>query len=319
MINQSDNQYRRVSYLCVGCKTRRSVIVDQNLHLDREELKINGLAPYIDIHTDYDGKMQEEHGIKLFIDSNFHARSNDLLSTGKPKGKGIPGLPSPSMSIQSKKLMYPSISWNSLELSSKQHNLGFFVINTEPTTDQIDSDIIEMSSKLGTVTANINFRQSKLSESELENSRKWIRVLLDWIETTAALNSKLVPSIIRYIDTHNEGGPSIVDQLAIPILLDNSAKIRLKEDKDILEDIIGTTIQNPFNVGVFYPNQSVDYESFFLIKDKLSKKRFTRMSKITSGIMTESSNTEKTSDAFILFFFQLFDNDSIEYQVAQLL
>jgi len=223
------------------------------------------------------------------------------------------------MTIERKKLMYPSISWNSLELSSRQHNLGYFVINTNPTTDVEDNEIYEIKSTLGTVVANINFRLSKLSKEELENSRSWIEILLDWIETTASLNTKLVPGIIRYIDNQANEIPNLVDQLAIPILLDRSAKIRLKDDKDLLEDIIGTTIQNPFNVGVFYPNQNVDYESFFVIKDKLSKKRYEHMSKITAGIITDSSNVEKTVDAFIMFFFQLFEKDSLEYRVTQLL
>ena len=316
----TENKLRKVSYICVSCRTQRSVIVDKDLHLDRDELKINGLASYIDIHDN--GSPETEHGVKLYIDAHFIVRSNSVLMSPRKKinrTTSLPSLPSPVVSLHSIKLVYPSKSWNSLEISSNQHNIGYFVINTDPSISPEDKITEHLESSLGTVTATISFYREHLSLQELSNSKAWVEIMLEWIENTASLHAKMLPSIIRYIDKHTNSPPNVVDQLSIPILLDKSAKIQLKDNRQILQEIVSTTIQNPMNIGMFYPDKSVDYETLFLIKDKLSKRGFISMSSCVQGMLKEASNFDKALDAFVLFFFELVQQDSINYKVSHLL
>ena len=81
-----------VSYLCSSCSQTRNLNIDKVVHLQRRELEINGLASYIDVHARKDGT--DPHGSKLFIDRNFHVRTNNALKV-KTVAKSASAIPMP--------------------------------------------------------------------------------------------------------------------------------------------------------------------------------------------------------------------------------
>jgi hypothetical protein len=254
MVNEPDNMlvnaYRRVSYICSKCKTKRDVIVDQMMHLSRAELKQNGLAPYIDIHENLKTSSQDEHGMRIFVDTHFHVRSNDPMVRDEPIHEitaKLPGLPMPKMAINNKKILYNSISWNSLELTSESHNMGFFLINPDPSLTETDNKVISINSPLNTIGVKINYQESRLSKEYLENCNEWLSHLIKWIELTASLNIYIIPSLLFYIDIQHVRPPSVSDELIISILIDASAQIHARSPDINVNQIMDDSTNFPYH------------------------------------------------------------------------
>ncbi|MHA2249560.1 MAG: hypothetical protein ACXAD7_04310 [Candidatus Kariarchaeaceae archaeon] len=318
------NVYRRVSYLCSSCNTKRDVIVDQSMHLSREELKKNGLASYIDIHEDFNTEREGEHGTKLFVDTHFHVRSNHPMVKVKniqasQQTKKLPGLPLPKVSINNQKILYNSISWNSLEISSQTHNIGFFLINPEPSQFATDNRVINVNSPLDTVNAKITFQESKLSRDFLKNSLEWISNLVKWIELTASLNIVIVPSVLFYIDIHHVRAPSVSDELVLSIMIDASAQILLRHFEENLEDIIGIESNFPYKKDSYFPLLGLNMEAFKFVSSQLELREYQNIITIVHKLQDLSTVPEQYVSTFVHLFFDLFRNNSLDYRVSYLL
>ncbi|MHA2091920.1 MAG: hypothetical protein ACW98K_13795 [Candidatus Kariarchaeaceae archaeon] len=298
MVSEPDdmlvNAYRRVSYICSKCKTKRDVIVDQMMHLSRAELKQNGLAPYIDIHENLKTSSQDEHGMRIFVDTHFHVRSNDPMVRDEPIHEiaaKLPGLPMPKMAINNKKILYNSISWNSLELTSVSHNMGFFLVNPDPSLSETDNKVISINSPLNTIGVKINYQESRLSAADLENCNEWLSHLVKWIELTASLNIYIIPSLLFYIDIQHVRPPSVSDELIISILIDASAQILL----------------------------GLNLEAFSIITQYLRINKYLSIMQLVRNLGQPSELQEQYLSTFVHLFFDLFRKDIIEYRVSYLM
>lgn len=319
-------KYRRISYVCSICHASRSVIVDESMHLNREELKKNGLASYIDIHHDFKKDEAEEHGVKLYVDFNFGVRSNDPINlrTPKPiKPSKVPvvGIPAPAINLHIEKLLEHSITWNSLELSSYSHNVGFFLVNVMPSTSNIDNLVVEIKSPLESVIANVTFQASILQDEQIAYSTKWMTILVKWIELTASLNIPLIPSILRYIDYNHIRMPTLTDELIISILMDNTAMISLKKsDMDLKAVFSGKYNISKNEEEGFFSLAGMNYRSLAIVATKLESELFIRIEDIVSELLKNGGElVQKYIDSFTFLFFDLFRDDALEYKVSYLL
>ncbi|MDH5403346.1 MAG: hypothetical protein OEZ01_09040 [Candidatus Heimdallarchaeota archaeon] len=312
-----ENIYRRVSYLCKGCKITRSVIVDQSIHLEREELKENGLASYIDIHENIRIDASDEHGVKLFVDHNFQVRSNDLLQGRQELKQNLLGLPTPQMKLSKYKILTYTNSINSILLTSRQHNLEIYTISNNPSSDE--NNPIVINSPLGAIIIQVTFKTSNLTDLEQNSIIEWLKILTEWVESTANLNIKMMGSIINYIDKQGIVTPDVVDQLVLPIVLDSTSRLQLLNKDLIVERIMGNTAKIALTRGYFTPSKDVDYETMFLISDQFQNKGFVRIKKVVDNIYDNAIEKETALETFLILLFELMNEDLIKYKVSYLL
>lgn len=323
LIDSETGAYRRVSYICGVCNLKRDAIIDEIMHLNRKELSTSGLAPYIDIHEDERNPGKGEHGMKLFIDHNFHVRSNSVMTNAlrKPRNSNVPGLPQPKFSLNTTKMVYLSRSWNSLELSSTVHNVGFFIINPEPTSDVKDLLITRIESPLKTVSVNISFQKSALEAEFIDYCVTWLTYLIKWIEMTPSVNVIVIPRLIFYIDYFNTRSPTPSDELAISILLDSSAYVRMplqEMDQDILK---GKPIY-PLDQAE-KPRDStligINLQAFDILVQVLKLDRYIQINEILALYLKHPTLKDQFIDTFVMLFIDLFRQDKLEYKVSYLM
>ncbi|MFV2014083.1 MAG: hypothetical protein ACC656_01520 [Candidatus Heimdallarchaeota archaeon] len=298
--------------------------MDQQKHLSRRELNLNGLAPYIDIHENSEKPEIPEHGMQIFVDFNFHVRSHyPMTRTAIPAKSSIPGLPAPTLTINQTKMHYDSNSWNSLSLSSQSHNIGYYIVNSDPTITPEDGVIANFDSAMKSVSFNVNYRISKLSKEFIVMSHKWLHLLAKWVENTASLNLDILPRLLVYIDQNVARNPDESDELSISILIDSSAAIKLERSIDNIQPIkhsINLLLQQwknfKFNDTVLGLNVPI-YEFMLSV---LNSKRFIDIVEILEIVKTADENIKNQFiDTFIIIFFDLFRSDKIEYMVSYLL
>ncbi len=323
--DEPKRKFRLVSYLCAQCRVKRDLVVDQQKHLSRRELTLNGLAPYIDIHENTKDPELPEHGMQIFVDFNFQVRSNNpmIKKARTPNKMSIPGLPTPSIDINQTKMSYKSQSWNSLNLSSQVHNMGLFIINQDPTLTPEDGFISDFESQLKSVSIKVNYRTSLLTEEFIYMSHQWLMLLAKWIELTASLNTILIPRLLIYIDQNVAKAPDESDELSISILMDASAAIKLVKNVGNLQPIkhsINALIEHwkDFKYKNTVLGLNIPIYEFFLTV--LNSGKFIEIIHIIEVVKSvEETVRNQFIDTFILTFFDLFRSNNIEYMVSYLM
>ena len=212
---------KKVSYLCVTCSQTINFGMDAEVHLARQELKINGLASYIDVHPDKEGK---DHGIKMFIDPNFHVRTNHKLEPkSAQKKKSL--VPMPGFKTTNLNTKYPWKTWAKLELSLNTENIKFFLeLDREASTEEhtIKSEI-QTTSTLGLVDCKVDAIVGENEFQSFEFIATWMQSLCNSLELAAAIHVDLIPEVLRYIDTHVYRQITKMDETIIAILIDKAS------------------------------------------------------------------------------------------------
>ena len=194
---QSD--IRLVSYLCSECSQTRNLNIDRVVHLQRRELEVNGLASYIDVHARKDGT--EPHGSKLFIDKNFHVRTNNALKV-KTAEKSKLSIPMPGMKITNLTTKYDWTSWTKLELELRSESLKFLLEHEkELDADHIGYEITIIS-ELGSVESKINAVIPETAPEQKEYIAGWMQSFVNKMELASSLHRDLIPEVLRYLDHH---------------------------------------------------------------------------------------------------------------------
>ncbi|MCE7734852.1 MAG: hypothetical protein GPJ54_08255 [Candidatus Heimdallarchaeota archaeon] len=321
---EPERKFKFVSYLCSQCSVKRDLFVDEQKHLSRRELNLNGLAPYIDIHENYKKPEIPEHGMQIFVDFNFHVRSNyPMTKTASPPKSSIPGLPAPVVAINQIKMHYKSTSWNSLNLASQSHNIGYFIINPDPTIVPGDGVIANFDSALKSVSLKVNYRISVLSKEFIMMSHKWLFLLAKWVENTASLNMQILPRLLVFIDKNVARSPDDADELSMSILIDSSASIKLEHKIDNVKPIkhsISLLVQQwkkfKFSDTVLALNIPI-YEFMLSV---LNSGKFVEIVEILEIVKTVDEHIKNQFiDTFIIIFFDLFRDNNLEYMVSYLL
>ncbi|MHA2029622.1 MAG: hypothetical protein ACW99Q_09555 [Candidatus Kariarchaeaceae archaeon] len=313
-----------VSYLCTQCGVKRDAVLDEDKHLKRRELNTSGLAPYVDIHENIKKPDEPEHGMQIFVDINFHVRSNHPMSKKREKPKlSIPGIPAPTVSINQIKLQYNSNSWNSLNLTCTGHKVGFFIINTDPTINLDDGVIADFEAQLKSVSLQVNYRTSHLTKEFITMSHKWLHLLSKWIENTASLNLMLLPRLLIYIDNNGAKEPDTSDELSLSILIDSSAAIKLSQHVKNLAPIkhsINLLLQQwknfKFTETVLGLNVPI-YEFILSVLNSDNHIEIVELLDIVSSVDEKTKN--QFIDTFILIFFDLFRANNLDFMVSHLL
>ncbi|OLS25092.1 MAG: hypothetical protein HeimC2_19640 [Candidatus Heimdallarchaeota archaeon LC_2] len=222
-MSSRSERIKMVGYICGTCKKQRKLTLNADVHLKRRELSINGLASYIDIHTDSEGK---RHGAKLFIDPNFHVRTNSALKLKKPpaSSSGGPSIPLPGLKTKNLTTRFNWDSWDSLELNLKGENIKFLLeIEDSGTEENRSITIISTKSELESVTCEVRPTLEDQSPELLEYMEGWLKKLCDVIELASSLHVEIVPEILRYIDHHVYRRITYNDGIVMSILVDRAA------------------------------------------------------------------------------------------------
>jgi len=263
-----DEPLREVSYLCTHCKQTRRLKIDPDLHLQRREIGINGLATYIDIH----GEKDEVHGVKLSVDQNFHVRTNSLIKIAQKKETAKTMIPIPGLKIKELNTNHVWNSWTRLELESKGGNIKFVLENDGQNKKMFMEK--EYQSSIGAVTCKICHIKDDLEDSKelMQNTGEWIQAFIKYLELAPDLHVDLIPEILKFIDDRAHFPPSYTDEQILATLMDRSAI--LIPYSDSLEKIAkyGETIRVP----------NVDSKDVAKIADKLSRIKQLKMSDIQS-------------------------------------
>ncbi len=261
-----EEQLREVSYLCTHCKQAQRLKIDPDLHLQRREIGINGLATYIDIH----GDEEDVHGVKLSVDANFHVRTNSLIKISRKKQSSAPLIPIPGMKIKELNTRHTWHSWMRLELESKGGNIKFVLENDE--TDAKPYKEQEYKSSIGAVTCKIVHVDDPYGDSDelMNNTGEWITVFIKYLELAPDLHVDLIPEILKFIDDRAHFPPTYTDETILATLMDRSAI--LIPYRESLQKIAryGETIRVP----------SVDSKDVANIAKKLSTLEQVKMSEI---------------------------------------
>lgn len=214
-----------ISYLCSECGRTRNLNIDKDVHLNRRELTINGLASYIDVHADKNGKAR--HGQRIFIDKNFHVRTNNVLKVKeaspsvKKTSSGI--IPTPGFKTKNLTTKYPWDSWSYLELDLKAEGLKFILELEKPEEKNIIGSRITTVSELGSVVCNLDAIVKDNAPEVIEYITQWMSSFCNSLELAASIHVDLIPEILRYIDHHVLRRPTFTDNLVIQILIDKAS------------------------------------------------------------------------------------------------
>lgn len=229
MTDQANIQ--KVSYLCGECGQTRNINIDRDVHLQRRELEINGLASYIDVHADKNGTSR--HGIKIFVDKNFHVRTNNVLKV-KDQKTVKSAIPMPGFKTKNLTTKYQWDSWSKLELEIKTENLKF-VLEQEGSGDGSAGSTISTVSELGSVHCELDVVVDENAPEILEYISGWMSTFCNSLELASSLHVDLIPEILRYIDHHAHRAITYSDEIIITILIDRSSI--LIPDKETMQMI----------------------------------------------------------------------------------
>lgn len=299
---------RLISYLCESCKQTRNLSIDSDVHLNRRELTINGLASYIDVHVDKEGK--KRHGIKLFVDPNFHVRTNNVLKVKAPQSpvSSGPSIPMPGIKTKNLTTRFAWDSWNRLELELKSERLKFELIDETINEKNQDTDI-SIVSELGSVSCRLNPIIDDDSPEIMEYMISWITSFCNSIERASSLHIDLIPEVLRYIDHHVHRCITYNDEVIITILIDKATI--LIPDKKTMEMIA--------NHGTAITLIGLDHESLRSIARKLCEQDKFSMVDIQKILGDElKKGTELEEEEIVLALFYLISMDAFDYKLSYL-
>lgn len=299
-----------VGYICGVCKKQRNLTIDADVHSKRRELTINGLASYIDIHTDLDGV---KHGSKLFIDPNFHVRTNSPMKVknAAPVQSVGPSIPLPGLKTKNLSTKFNWDSWDKLELNLKTESIKFQLdmaeIDEGSTTSQV---VISTSSELQSVTCDVHPSVEDISPESLEYMDGWLRTFCNVIELASSLHIDLVPEILRYIDHHVHRRITYNDEIIMGILVDKAAI--LIPDPDTMKMVA--------RYGPALKLIGLDPTILGRIAEKLCEQTQFSMIDIQKILESElSKDTELEEEVIVLSLFYLLSLDAFDYKRSMLL
>jgi hypothetical protein len=299
-----------VGYICGVCKKQRKLTIDADVHLKRRELTINGLASYIDIHTDEAGV---RHGSKLFIDPNFHVRTNSAMKVKKelPVHAVGPAIPLPGLKTKNLTTKFNWDSWDKLELNLKNENIKFQLDMEEmDDIDSISQVVISTTSELESVSCDVNPSIEDISPESLDYMEGWLRTLCNVIELASSLHVDLVPEILRYIDHHVHRRITYNDEIIMGILVDKAAI--LIPDKETMKMVA--------RYGPAMKLIGLDPIVLGRIAEKLCEQDQFSMIDIQKILESEiTKGTELEEEVIVLALFYLLSLDAFDYKRSILL
>ncbi|MCE7736773.1 MAG: hypothetical protein GPJ54_17960 [Candidatus Heimdallarchaeota archaeon] len=308
-MSDSEN-IKMVGYICGVCKKQRKLTIDADVHLKRRELTINGLASYIDIHTDQNGL---RHGSKLFIDPNFHVRTNSAIKmkTTAPVKTSGPAIPLPGLKTKNLSTKFNWDSWDKLELNLKNENIIFHLDMVESDTTTTTSNlVISTSSELESVTCEVHPSVDDILPESLEYMDGWLRTFCNVIEIASSLHIDLVPEILRYIDHHVHRRITYTDEIIMGILVDKAAI--LIPDKDTMKMVA--------RYGPALKLIGLDPTILGRIAEKLCEQNQFSMTDIQQILKSEiATGTELEEEVIVLALFYLLSLDAFDYKRSILL
>ncbi len=309
-MSSGSERIKQVGYICGTCKKQRKLTLNADVHLKRRELSINGLASYIDIHTDSKGK---RHGAKLFIDPNFHVRTNSPLKLKKPSPRSStgPAIPLPGLKTKNLTTRFNWDSWDRLELNLKGENIKFLLeIEDSAKEDARSKNRISTASELESVTCEVKPSIEDQSPEMLEYMEGWLRKLCDVIELASSLHIEIVPEILRYIDHHVHRRITYNDEIVMSILVDRAAI--LIPDK--------TTMMMVSKYGPAMKLIGLDPSKLGRIAEKLCEQDQFSMIDIQKILESElAKGAELEEEVIVLSLFYLLSLDAFGYRLSYLI
>ena len=310
------------NYICNSCGARRSVNLDKRVHQNRQDLKIQGLASYIDIHSNQDVP-GADHGVRLFIDPNYQVRSNDPIRIKEAVRNKKGGLPSPKIRAIKKTFKTELFACKSLKLVSKSHNMEIIVENTIEELNLKKSGIIDLASNYETVNLKIEYIESEMSAESVLHLIQWGKILLYWIEFTGRFQYNFVSPILKIIDQNFTRPPTVTDELYISILLDAHATIyALNTEIDLNSVISGSVITFPAfdEKDSFKEITGLDIDVLSSVSERLKSGEYIDLSVLNEEI--EQTNPEElwndARDSLVQLLVELIRVDAIGFSVSYL-
>jgi len=310
------------NYICNSCGARRSVNLDKRVHQNRRDLKIQGLASYIDIHSNLDVP-GADHGVRLFIDPNYQVRSNDPIRIKEVLRNKKGGIPSPKIRAIKKTFRTELFVCKSLKLVSKSHNMEIIVENNIEELNLKKSGIIDLASDFETVNLKIEYIESEMSAESVLHLIKWGKILLYWIEFTGRFQYNFIPPILKIIDQNFTRPPTVTDELYISILLDAHATIyALNTEIDLNSVIRGSVITFPAfdEKDSFREITGLDIEVLTSVSERLRSGEYIDLSVLNEEI--EQTNPEElrddARDSLVQLLVELIRVDAIGFSVSYL-
>lgn len=304
-MSKKDNQ-QKVSYMCTKCRQTINFVMARDVHLQRKELEINGLASYIDVHADKEGV---DHGLKLFIDPNFHVRTNHEL--GAKLGKKTSAIPMPGIKTTNLTTNYPWKTWVRLELDLKQENLKFFLEldKSQKDTKNMVSSEINTYSTLRLIECKMEALVHEKATASFHYLSKWMQSLCNSLELAASIHIDLIPEVLRYIDTHSYREITNIDRTIIAILIDK-ASILVPNKRTIV-------MLQKYGPGLDLIELST--VQFTKIAKKLSEYERFSMRDIQDILKDEMIvNAELEEEVIVLGLFYLLSMDAFDYHLSYL-
>lgn len=292
-------------------------MLNQFMHLNRFDLKTKGLALYIDVHMDLNDPEKKEHGVKIHIDEHFHVRSNDVLHFKErvlPKvgNKPIPGVPMPSLKVSESIFNLETISWNYIKMDSQSHNISIRLINTVKESTKEEEIIIY--SPLGSIEIRMRYNMELLSKEYLAISKKWLHLVIKWVELSADVDIDVITPLLRYIDKQHALEPGIQDELSISIMVDCAAMIRLNSEFVNMNKIFKSSSNDSDGL---YPMLGLNGQALKYIAIVLNSHKFISIKAFVHNLFKAGGdNSEEFVDTFIQIFFDLMAKDAFEYRVS---
>lgn len=308
-MNEFIQKPQNINYLCDFCQQTRNLILDREVHQNRRMLKINGLAPYVDIHYNKEGRGR--HGTRIFVDPNFDVRTIENIQKKKLVEDAKPSIiPLPSMKKKVVQLTGDWESWMMLHLELPTSDKEIILMSKEnKSISKFLEKQINVKSDLATVNCKSTVRINELTMDTLKFISEWLTSLCNIIESTSSLNNEMVSFILKYIDTRTHRRITIHDTEFITAIVDSSAIII--PDKKILSQII------KYGKGIEFSNIHAEYLIQIANLIILSE-QFYFINEITQ--LTNIMNLANFEEIQLIFYiYHLFLLQAFKYRPSKLL
>ncbi|MCE7736151.1 MAG: hypothetical protein GPJ54_14815 [Candidatus Heimdallarchaeota archaeon] len=292
-----------LQYLCTECNETRNLSVNATVHLNRRELKINGLASYIDIHSDTTGR--NKHGAELVIDGNFHVRGFSIMKVKEPEKKSL--IPSPVKKKTEQLIISSWSSWNDLILDLKTKGI-IFKLSTEEKIAGLGEKKIIITSELQTVCCEIQIPLNPASVGIIENIKEWITIFINFIESASSLWKRNIPDLLHFIDRNSYRRINQVDVAFLKTMLDDSAIIRPHS----------ATIRNFKRYVGMLEFQNLSNDILKIIVDYLHNYEEVALISVINELNAMIKNDIQEDFNGMEYYYQLFLHDSIDYFLSNL-
>ncbi|RMG26209.1 MAG: hypothetical protein D6732_21500 [Methanobacteriota archaeon] len=280
--------------------------MEKDVHLNRHELENNGLASYIDIHTSSPEK-SDLHGVRIFVDRNFHVRTNDPINIAEKKKSSI-ALPIPTRKIKELNTRHKWVSWAKLELESKGSKIKFNLENRAIIKETFTT--MNFVSPLGTITLNVVPAYDPIeNEAEIANLAGWLQAFIRSMEIASDLHIDLVPEVLRYIDLNCKHPLTKTQEDILSVILDKATI--LKPYKPSLKIIIES--KNLVKGPGLTPEDIKRISKKILDYDKFTMGDIQRI--FEDEILTYSDLEE---EIIVLAISQLIQLDAFDYKLSYL-